>query len=122
MKIPRVLWLGGGWGLLLLVLAICLLPMPPLPVDQISWSDKAEHALAFALLAWWFAVARREGGWRWLAILLIAYGGLIELLQGLTTYRTPSIADALADALGVGLGLLIARWSPAGFPPLAPAK
>ena len=122
MRLSHRLWLMLGWALVLAVLAVCLLPMPALPVDRISWSDKAEHALAFATLAWWFAVARRAGSWRLLAVLLVGYGGLIELLQGLTAYRTASLADALADAFGVGLGLLIARWSPAGFPPLTPAK
>ena len=122
MILPRRLWLGVGWGLALAVLLVCLLPMPALPVDRISWSDKAEHALAFATLAWWFAVAKRAGDWRLLAVLLVGYGGLIELLQGLTAYRTPSLADALADALGVALGLLLAHYSPAGFPPLGPAK
>lgn len=122
MKLPRRLWLLLGWTLTFAVLAVCLLPMPALPVDRISWSDKAEHALAFATLAWWFAVSNRAGNWRLLAVLLVGYGGLIEGLQGLTSYRTPSLADALADALGVGLGLLLARCTPAGFPPLAPAK
>jgi hypothetical protein len=37
---------------------------------------------------------------------------LLEILQGLTGYRQMSFKDGVANALGVGLGLLFTRYSP----------
>jgi VanZ family protein len=42
---------------------------------------------------------------------LLAYGGLIEILQSLTPYRSAEWADLLADGLGLAIGLLVARVS-----------
>ena len=42
-----------------------------------------------------------------MAILLVLYGIIIELLQGsATTYRTPDVWDVLANSIGVLLGSL----------------
>ena len=42
---------------------------------------------------------------------LLAYGALIELLQGFTVHRHGDWRDLVADAIGVGIAALVfARW------------
>jgi VanZ family protein len=96
------------WLLALTAAAILILALVPKPPEALStgW-DKSNHVLAFAVLA---VLADRANQvhsaqrrhWRW--ALLLAYGVLIEGLQGLTPTRTASAADVLADALGLVLG------------------
>jgi VanZ family protein len=44
-----------------------------------------------------------------MAVVLIALGGLIEVLQEYTSTRSQEWEDFLADILGVGLGALLAK-------------
>lgn len=82
----------------MVLLGLALIAAPPAALDT-GW-DKANHALAFAVLG---AVA--HGGWRspWRWAALLAFGVAIEALQALTPTREPSAADVLADALGLAL-------------------
>lgn len=78
--------------------------------------DKLRHLAAFGTLAWvamqGFGRGRRAVPA--VAAALLAYGVLIELVQRHVPGRHASLADVLADALGIGLGLLLARgFSPA---------
>ena len=92
----------------LLFIAISYLALSPAPPAGIStgW-DKANHALAFASLAFSarFAGARRN--WP-LFIALLAYGGVIELLQLNIPNRDGDWHDLLADGVGIALGLVAA--------------
>lgn len=97
------------------VLAFTVLALLPakhlVGLPAFDWWDKAQHALAFAVLAalaWggWPSVA----AWRWGAGLVI-YGVVIELAQAATGWRYGEVADAVADALGVAAGLsLVGLW------------
>ena len=108
---PR-LWLGL-WGLAIaVVIAVCLMPPPPLPPLPDN-SDKLEHLLAYFLLAagavQLFATRRAL---LWTALGLVALGIGIELAQGLlTATRAADPIDALANTVGVTLGLGV-RWTP----------
>ena len=54
-----------------------------------------------------------HGRWLSVALGLLAYGVLIEILQGLTSYRHAEWADLLADGLGILAGLALfglLRW------------
>jgi VanZ family protein len=87
---------------LVVTLALALRPAPP-GEPWFSHADKVGHVLAFALLGW---LGARSGLPRWpLTIGLLAYGGAIELLQGLTPTREPSWADWAADAAGLAIGV-----------------
>ena len=99
---------------------LALVPAPP-PQADTGW-DKANHALAFAVLA-----LLAEGGWgpgraRAIAAGLMAYGALIEGLQTQLPPRCGDWADLMADAAGVAIGLALAcavRWCvrrPPAFP------
>jgi len=89
------------------VLALCLMP-PVRHLPSTGW-DKANHALAFAMLALLglaaYPAPRARVLWG-----LIAYGALIEVLQSLTGYRTAEWLDLAADAVGVVAGVQLARW------------
>lgn len=64
--------------------------------------DKMLHALGFGVLAF----AGRMAGWRALPLIagLSAFGGGIEILQGLTPTRSPELLDFAADAAGAAAG------------------
>jgi VanZ family protein len=89
------------------ILGLALIPAPPAAIDT-GW-DKANHGLAFAVLALW-----AQGGWvsRWRWAWLLGLGIAIEALQALTPPREPSAADVLADAVGLVIAWGLARgWS-----------
>jgi VanZ family protein len=87
---------------------LALLPISQLPSPLLDLWDKAQHAAAFAVLAF---LARlgwpTTPAWR-TALVLLAYGAVIELAQGATGYRFGDVADFVADAVGVMVGLGVA--------------
>jgi VanZ family protein len=110
-------WAVSGWrGLLALLLcAVTLLALSPVPPKGADFGgDKINHLLAFGTLGVVAALAWRRTRWP-VAAALLAYGGLIELLQSFTPRRQAEWADLLADAIGIALGLLLAalllRWA-----------
>ena len=71
-------------------------------------SDKVTHALMFAALALTSRYARIGVGWT--AAWLLAFAAASEVLQGvLPINRGCSVWDAAADAVGIALGLALAR-------------
>jgi VanZ family protein len=96
---------------LVVVMALALAP-PQVPTPTTGW-DKANHAMAFAMLALLGFAAYPQRVWA-LSAGLLAYGGMIELLQGLTDYRTAEWLDWAADSIGIGLALalMLTRPSP----------
>lgn len=93
---------------LIVVLAISLMP-PRLELPTAGW-DKANHFIAFAVLAMLGGAGYPD---RWTPVLwgLLAYGGLIELLQALTGYRSAEWLDLVADAVGLVSGWQLTRIS-----------
>jgi VanZ family protein len=104
---PR-LWLGLWIAAIVALIVVCLIPLdslPPLPDN----SDKLEHLFGyFALSA---AAVQLFGSRRALslaAVCLVALGIGVEIAQGFTAYRSSDPADALANTLGVLLGMATA--------------
>lgn len=91
----------------LTVLAGALAPQTDTP-QLFALADKVVHTLAFAALA---AVGLRAYPRHifFVCVLLIALGGLIEIVQGFTSTRSQEWEDFLADILGVGLGTVFAK-------------
>jgi len=89
---------------LALVAALSLLP--PEAEPSISFlSDKMQHAAAYGWLGLiGFAAFAERRARAVLLVLLPGYGVAIELLQHFVPRRTPELADAVADLLGVLLG------------------
>jgi len=105
----RAWWLAVGWSLVVLVTVLSLMPQPPQPMDFTN-SDKLEHLSAYALLMAWFCqiywTGRRRLG---LALALACMGVTVEILQGMTGYRTFDTADMLANSAGVLAGWALSQ-------------
>ena len=90
-----------------LVTALSLMPMPDGEI-LFPHQDKLSHSIAYIYLfvvGWWgWFVARRC--WP-LALMLLGYGILIELLQGAGGYRSMEWLDLLANVTGIGIGWLL---------------
>ncbi|CAG2130070.1 VanZ family protein [Cupriavidus plantarum] len=92
------------WGCAAAILVLALLP-PSTPMPTTGW-DKSNHMLAFGTLA--VLGARAWPGRMWGVLLgLVAYGVLIEILQGFTPYRDADAIDVVADTAGALIGFAI---------------
>jgi VanZ family protein len=100
------------WRYLLacLVVAIAWLALTPSPPEQFStgW-DKANHALAFAVLTCSGRFAYPGSKVRLLAVVcaVVAFGGFIEIAQLFVPGRSSDIEDLLADSIGAAIGALL---------------
>ncbi len=98
-----LVWYCLGLSMLLGVLVLSLIPMPNTGVN-----DKVSHLVVYFLLAGWFGLlAGSRSVLLWTLVAVIAYGGLIELLQAMTPYRHADWADMLANALGALAGICL---------------
>lgn len=99
-------WVTLGAALLALVIFLCLEPPDGGGASRIN--DKLAHFLAFFALSGWFA-ALVERRFYWLVALgMLSVGGLIEVAQSLMALgRSADVFDFVADAAGVGVGILI---------------
>ena len=100
-----------GWRALLgaLVLAVCWLAFTPSPPEDFdSGWDKLNHWLAFATLAFCacFAFPGAQRGYLKVALALLAFGIVIELVQTQIPGRNADALDVLADGIGIAGGLL----------------
>ncbi|TPG20757.1 VanZ family protein [Variovorax ginsengisoli] len=81
--------------------------MPPSPSLPSTGWDKSNHMLGFAVLAILGHFA--WPGRRWSMLLgLLAYGGLIEVLQSFTPDRFAELGDLVADGAGLLAGKALA--------------
>ncbi|WP_439478260.1 VanZ family protein [Brevundimonas sp.] len=97
-----------GAVVLLVLMGLLLSPGGTIE-EQLIW-DKAAHFIAFGLILWSLGVLFRRLPRTWAALLAIALGAAVEVVQRYVG-RDPSWGDLLADALGVATALLIwAVW------------
>ena len=92
-----------------------LIPLDSLPGPDFEMVDKVWHLVGFGGLAGLLsrvfvhygrpalAAARSS------ALISIALGGLLEVLQSFTAFRSADWLDFLADSLGVGLAYAVLR-------------
>ena len=97
------LWRCLFAGFVLIVVILSLAPPSALPPQAFSLWDKAQHALAFVVLAV-FGLQAYPGRWPWVVGGLLVLGGAIELAQALVGWRTGDVADWCADAIGMWVG------------------
>ena len=111
-------WAKGPWQalLVLLLVVVSYLALTPKPLEgSESGLDKVGHLLAFIALGFtgYLGLPTRTA----LPLALLAYGGLIEVLQLLVPGRSAEWGDLLADGIGIGVGIglaaLVIRF---GFP------
>ncbi len=107
---PRF-WLGLWIAAILAVVALSLIPPPPMPFEPPRNFDKLEHLLAYAALAFCAVQLFAQRHALVLAATgLVALGIALEFAQGLLVpgLRQMDAADALANTLGVALGMACA--------------
>ncbi len=91
------------------VLVLGLSPVEEQPLPPLAAADKIQHLVAFCIVGYSYARAtdhllplQRLRSRRLIAACFaVSLGGLLEILQGLTTYRSAELLDLVADALGV---------------------
>jgi len=112
-------WLGGGIFLMAIVLYSAVVPGGLMPsfLDLVPsfLTDKALHFLTFMLLMLWFCGVLR---WRLsplVALSLLGFGILIELIQSRLPYRSAEVADAMFDVGGILLGWALAAAGLSGW-------
>jgi VanZ family protein len=95
--------------LALAVLAVCYGAFaPPSAAPSLLPWDKAEHFAAFFVLTVLCLVAFPKTRVLWLALALSAFGGAIELIQGLSFIgRDSEAGDWAADTLAVAAALTV---------------
>ena len=90
--------------------ALALSPAPYLPpLDIFNWWDKAQHAIGFGTLTVLAVLAYPQVAKYRVAVLLCLQGVAIEVLQYVGGYRFGDWQDAVADTVGVALGLLLVK-------------
>lgn len=90
---------------LVAVTALSLWPLDKLP--PVPGSDKTHHFMAYTALM--LPAALRQPRYVWvLALVFVAYGGLIELLQPYAN-RYGEWLDFAANSGGVGIGALLGK-------------
>lgn len=100
--LKKLLWARLFWISVVVVLLLLLMPLNDNPNPGIKHLDKMVHVLIFmglavlALRAWPKYLVRIFLGLTLLAV-------LTEMLQGLTGWRTASVADFFADVIGIAL-------------------
>ena len=89
---------------------LALSPAPYLPpLEVFNWWDKAQHAIGFGTLTVLAVLAYPDVSKLRMGLMLVALGVLIEVLQYFSGYRFGDWQDAVADGVGVLLGLVLAR-------------
>lgn len=93
-----------GWLCLAVIVFLSLTPSQFSPVHA-KYADKLEHMLAYGFAMLWFCQDyRRRPQRQLLALSLIMLGICMEILQGMTGYRSFEYGDMLANTIGVLLG------------------
>lgn len=82
-------------------------------VESISVSDKAHHFIAYFLLmlSWLYAFFKKDKfqqNVKYIILGCLIFGIIIEIFQGtITSYRTASYLDIIANTLGILLAVVV---------------
>ena len=114
-------WQVASILFLLLTLAAALMPAFwafDNKVAALRWFENADkwlHGIVFFVLAVWFSgLYAKPAFWR-IAVGLLAFGALIEVLQRMISYRTADMIDIAADGIGIVAGLLVGALGASGW-------
>ena len=103
-------WTFLGVLLVALVVYLSLASLSPSKVLAFPESDKIMHFSAYTAMMFWFGqIYRKRPALLFVALGLITLGVLLEILQGLSGYRTFEYLDMAANTLGVIFGLFITQ-------------
>ena len=102
-------WLTLGWLLVAVIVFLSLWPKPPQPLE-FEQSDKLYHVIVYMTLMLWFCnIYPQRSSQLQLSLGFFVMGVSLELLQGMTEYRTFSYTDMLANGIGILLALYLAK-------------
>jgi VanZ family protein len=108
MTLRRFWWILGGL-IVCAAVTICLLPNQELP-QSFSFNDKLSHVIGHALMACYFAGLVARSGWWKILLFQFLLGVGIEVSQSLMHVgREADVFDCIANLVGAGFGLLLAR-------------
>lgn len=89
-----------------MVIYLSLFSAEFVPVELSTW-DKANHAAAYAALAFVGGLSiQHRRPLLLIAVALLILGGGLEVAQAALPHRTSSPYDALANAVGISIGIL----------------
>jgi VanZ family protein len=96
-------------SLILVFFGIAFLSLlPPKSIEKLGEHDKINHFIAYSVLSLNLGLVVKKLKIHLLYLpLLIIYGILLEYFQGFVPGREPSLLDAIANCVGVGIGFLI---------------
>ena len=101
----RWLWLGFGC---LLVAAVCIGSLLPARDFGIVLNDKILHFVSYFVLTVWFSgLSGRRAHYLLIALVVIALGAALDLMQSATATRYFELFDILANAIGALVGLVL---------------
>src|SRR5688572_25176071 len=104
---PR-LWLVSGWLMVVVAVIVSIIPLREMP-KMGGISDKLEHAVAYGVLALWFAGIYPKSRYPLIGVALLVMGIVIEGLQGAMNFgRQADMRDVYANTLGIVCGLVLA--------------
>ena len=104
-------WKALFWLCFLILNAVALSPTHSLPpLELFNWWDKTQHVIGFITLTVLAVLAYQHMHKLHIALCLCGHGVLIEVFQYFGGYRYADWQDAIADAVGVGLGLLLVTF------------
>jgi VanZ family protein len=96
---------GAAWIAIAVVGVLSL--MPKAYMIRTDLGGHVEHVLAYSGTAIIVATAYGARNWLGIAVGLIGYAGVLELLQNFSPGRTASVRDFACSASGVLLGLAL---------------
>ena len=118
MTLRRFWWILGGI-IVCAAVTICLLPNNELP-ESFSLNDKVSHVIGHALMACYFAGLVERRGWWKILLFQFLLGVGIEVSQSLMQIgREADVLDCIANLVGAGLGLVLARTGLERWPQVA---
>ena len=89
---------------------LCLTPKLH-PPPELARHDKLVHFAVFAVNGLLALPAFRVGRARWIALAgLVLYGAALEWLQGFVPNRFSSLADGVANSLGILSAAMVGVW------------
>lgn len=99
---------AGFWIVAVVVLGVAMIPGNTGLPALLGW-DKLNHLMAFFVLTVFARLGWPNLSKTWLLLMLLSYGVAVEILQTLPLVgRSADIMDVVANAIGLGLGFLVA--------------
>jgi VanZ family protein len=102
MRRSKILGFIIGWGIVLSISILSLIPPIDTGIETISHIDKFEHLTAYFVMMFWFCQLYPTPQQRLICLIgFLAMGLGLEFLQSFTSTRHTDGFDMIANAIGV---------------------